>query len=124
MLLNMNQDGLALQKAILSGDPNLVYLVLQMLHRKLPLGDFFQILSKFPVASSLFELNIKNQDPQLLKDFYYQEDRGLDRVIFDIQQSYGSKSVEEVIEVWKDAGKRFSGIKELGNSGQVSLPSL
>ena len=82
----MEQDEVALVKAIESGDTDLgtstiflglilVFIVLQHLRRKVPLAQFFRVLNDKPVASQLFESWAKKHDRELLKDFYYQDDR-------------------------------------------------
>jgi vacuolar protein sorting-associated protein 16 len=53
----------------------LVFIVLQHLRRKLPLAQFFKVLNDKPMASQLFESWAKKHDRELLKDFYYQDDR-------------------------------------------------
>jgi vacuolar protein sorting-associated protein 16 len=52
-----------------------VFIVLQHLRRKLPLAQFFRVINDKPVASQLFESWAKKHDRELLKDFYYQDDR-------------------------------------------------
>lgn len=91
----MQEDELALLKAIESGDTDLgklihstwkrqlltfskVYLVIFQLKRKLPLGEFFRVINNKPLACSLLEVYCKEQDKELLKDFYYQDDRRID----------------------------------------------
>jgi Vps16, C-terminal region len=49
--------------------------VLQHLRKKLPLAQFFKVINDKPVASQLFEGWAKTHDRELLKDFYYQDDR-------------------------------------------------
>jgi hypothetical protein len=81
----MEQDEVALVKAIESGDTDLgtstiddsdsVFIVLQHLRAKLPLAQFFRVFNDKPVASQLFEGWAKKYDRELLKDFYYQDDR-------------------------------------------------
>lgn len=43
--------------------------------RKLPAAEFFRILSGKQLACSLFELYCLGQDVDMLRDFYYQDDR-------------------------------------------------
>jgi vacuolar protein sorting-associated protein 16 len=83
----MEQDEVALIKAIESGESELgtltlrfavltgVFTVLQQLRKKLPLAQFFRAVNDKPAASQLFESWAKNHDQELLKDFYYQDDR-------------------------------------------------
>lgn len=85
LLLNMEEDTVALDKAIESGDTDLVYFVLFQLKRKLPLAAFFRTINTRPVASALVEASARDGDTELLKDLYYQDDRPIEgsNLIFD-----------------------------------------
>ena len=78
LLLSMSKDELALDKAIASGDTDLVFFVLLHLKKTLPLATFFRTLSNRPLATALLESSARAQDQSLLKDLYYQDDRRLD----------------------------------------------
>ena len=79
LLLSMEEDQVALDKAIESGDTDLVYFVLYQLRRKLPLAAFFRAVNSRPVAAALVEsASLLEADNTLLKDLYYQDDRRLD----------------------------------------------
>jgi vacuolar protein sorting-associated protein 16 len=78
LLLNMEEDGIALDKAIESGDTDLVFFVLLQLRKKLPLASFFRTINTRPMASALVESSARAQDTELLKDMYYQDDRSID----------------------------------------------
>ena len=78
LLLNMEEDVIALDKAIESGDTDLVFFVLFQLRRKLPLASFFRTINSRPMASALVESSARAQDTGLLKDMYYQDDRPID----------------------------------------------
>lgn len=78
LLLKMEEDNLALDKALESGDTDLIYFVLLQLKRKLPLASFFRTINSRPVASALVETSARSQDVELLKDLYYQDDRPVD----------------------------------------------
>ena len=78
LLLSMSEDELALDKAIASGDTDLIFFVLLHLKKVLPLSSFFSLLAKRPLASALVESSARDQDRSLLKDLYYQDDRRID----------------------------------------------
>ena len=78
LLLSMSEDEIALDKAIASGDTDLVFFVLLHLKKTLPLASFFRLLTNRPMATALVESSARDQDQSLLKDFYYQDDRRLD----------------------------------------------
>ncbi|RJE18873.1 Vacuolar protein [Aspergillus sclerotialis] len=78
LLLSMEEDEIALDKAIESGDDDLVYYVLLHLKRKLPLASFFRMINTRPMASALVETSAQGHDTELLKDLFYQDDRPID----------------------------------------------
>ena len=78
LLLSMEEDEIALDKAIESGDSDLIFFVLLHLKKKLPLASFFRIINSRPVATSLIESTAQADDTELLKDLYYQDDRRID----------------------------------------------
>ncbi|THC94831.1 hypothetical protein EYZ11_005703 [Aspergillus tanneri] len=78
LLLNMEEDEIALEKAIESGDNDLVNYVLLHLKSKLPLASFFRMINSRPMASALVEATARLEDTELLKDLYYQDDRPID----------------------------------------------
>ncbi|KAL3432443.1 Vps16, N-terminal region-domain-containing protein [Aspergillus tetrazonus] len=78
LLLNMEEDEIALDKAIQSGDDDLVNYVLLHLKSKLPIASFFRMINTRPMASALVETTAREEDTELLKDLFYQDDRPLD----------------------------------------------
>ncbi|KAI1185917.1 vacuolar protein sorting-associated protein [Nemania serpens] len=79
LLLSMEEDEIALDKAIESGDSDLILFVLIQLKKKLPLASFFRVINARPAATALVESSAMLQsDNALLKDLYYQDDRRVD----------------------------------------------
>ena len=78
LLLSMEEDEIALDKAVESGDTDLIFFVLLQLRKKLPLASFFRVLNERPVATALVESSARLQDKDLLKHLYYQDDRRID----------------------------------------------
>lgn len=78
LLLSMEEDEIALDKAIESGDSDLMFFVLLQLKKKLPMASFFRVISSRPVATALIESSAQDGDTELLKDLYYQDDRRVD----------------------------------------------
>lgn len=87
LLLNMEEDEIALDKAIESGDTDLIYYVLLHLKKKLPLASFFRAISSRPVATALVEASAQPDDVELLKDLYYQDDRRVDGAGVFVQEA-------------------------------------
>ncbi|KAI0419987.1 vacuolar protein sorting-associated protein [Xylaria grammica] len=79
LLLSMEEDEIALDKAIESGDSDLIFFVLLQLKKKLPLASFFRVINVRPAATALVESSAMLEgDNALLKDLYYQDDRRVD----------------------------------------------
>lgn len=104
----MKEDTLALTKAVDSGDTDLgmcahfspsnreshspddlphiltheVYHVLLHLQRQLSLGDFFRLLEdggpRLAQATNLLQVYAREQNRELLRDYYFQDDRRVD----------------------------------------------
>ncbi|KAI8900653.1 Vps16, N-terminal region-domain-containing protein [Globomyces pollinis-pini] len=107
LLLRMNQNELALKRAIESGDTDLVYLVIFHMKRELSIPDFFRIINGKPLACSLLEVYAKQQDPTLLRDFYYQDDRRISNANLILSASYKEKVLEARLVELKAALKLF-----------------
>ena len=75
LLLSVGEDSIALDKAIESGDTDLILYVLLHLKKKMQLSSFFRTINSRPVASAIVEASAIDQDQELLKDLYYQDDR-------------------------------------------------
>ncbi|CDZ97788.1 Vacuolar assembly/sorting protein VPS16 [Phaffia rhodozyma] len=113
LLLSMREDRLAFDKAIDSGDTDLVYHVLLHLKSRLVLGDFFRIVDDRPSAAALLELYAKEQDREMLKDFYYQDDRRLESARLRLEEGYQSSDATERLAAFKAASKFFSEDRDL-----------
>jgi hypothetical protein len=105
LLLNMKEDNIALDKAIESGDTDLVYHVLLHLRKKLPLASFFRVINSRPVATALIESSAQDQDRDLLKDLYYQDDRRLDGSNLLLTEALTQTSLLSSIDKLKSASK-------------------
>lgn len=70
-------------------------MVIFHLKRKLPLGEFFRVINNKPMACDLLEVYCKEQDTELLKDFYYQDDRRLDSANFMLLEGFNDKVVTQ-----------------------------
>jgi len=141
----MKEDNLALVKSIESGDPNLgssppspsrpprstpkltnksgaektVYTVLLHLRRSHALGDFFRLLSPFPSACALLAVHARSNDVELLRDFYYQDDRRKEMACLKLEESLGEGEFGERVGRVREAGKAFGEDKEAGFETKV-----
>ena len=112
LLLSMEEDTLALDKAIESGDTDLVFFVLLHLKTKLPLAAFFRTLSSRPLASALVESSAAANDKALLKDLYYQDDRLLPSSNLLFQSALAQSSMQTKLDKLKLAAKTLADAKE------------
>jgi hypothetical protein len=112
LLLSMEEYELALVKSIQSGDTDLVYVVLLHLKRKLPLADFFKLVSTHPAASRLLEVYLKARDEDMLKEFYYQDDKRYESATFLFREGLQELDVNEKKIKVKSAYKQIKDQKE------------
>ena len=111
LLLSMDQDEIALDKAIESGDTDLIYIVLLHLKSKPPLASFFRILNKRPVATALVETSALAQDRELLKQLYYQDDRRLDGSNLLVLEALTSSTISSTLSKLESASKLLADSK-------------
>ena len=112
LLLSMEADEIALDKAIESGDTDLVFSVLLQMKNKLPLASFFRTLSSRPLALALVESSAASNDMSLLKDLYYQDDRPIDSSNLLFQEALEQPSNPKAIEKLKLAQRTLTESKD------------
>ncbi|KAI9878615.1 MAG: hypothetical protein M1830_000382 [Pleopsidium flavum] len=112
LLLSMEEDEIALDKAIESGDTDLVFFVLLHLKKKLPLASFFRVINNRPVATALVESSARAQDKELLKDLYYQDDRRLDGSNLLLSEALQQTNVQTKIDKLKLSARLLSDSKD------------
>lgn len=112
LLLSMEEDEIALNKAIESGDTDLVFYVLLQLKKKMPLATFLRTISEKPVAAALVESSAKAQDQELLKDLYYQDDRPVEGSNLLLEEAMQQPQVQAVIDKLKLAGRLLTDAKD------------
>ncbi|KAF6822914.1 hypothetical protein CPLU01_11735 [Colletotrichum plurivorum] len=113
LLLSMEEDELALDKAVESGDSDLVYTVLLQLKRKLPLAAFFRVINARPAATALVESAARREgDNALLKDLYYQDDRRVDGASVFLRESLRQPDARTASDKLALAAKLLSDSRE------------
>jgi hypothetical protein len=116
----MQQDELALNKSIESGDTDLVYLSLFHMKRKLSPPEFFRIVNSKPLACSLLEVYAKQQDLNLLRDFYYQDDRRVASANLILRSSYNDPNAENRVVEMKAAFRIYNEQKLTQNEAKTT----
>ncbi|KAJ3716820.1 Vps16, C-terminal region-domain-containing protein [Lentinula guzmanii] len=116
LLLSMKEDRLALQKAVDSGDTDLVYQVLLHLHKHLTLGSFFRLIEdggeQLAPASRLLQVYAREQDRDMLRDFYYSDDRRVESAVLALEEASRMQDPSARITAVKSAQKFFSEDKD------------
>ncbi|KAF8068755.1 vacuolar assembling/sorting protein VPS16 [Lyophyllum atratum] len=116
LLLTMKEDRLALEKAVDSGDTDLVYHVLLHLHKRLTLGDFFRLIEsggpKLAAASRLLEVYAREQNRNMLRDFYYSDDRRVESAVLSLDEASRLIDPSARLAAIKAAQKFFSDDKD------------
>lgn len=118
LLLSMEEDDIALDKALESGDQDLIYFVLLQLKQKLPLASFFRLINTRPVATALVETSARVQDTELLKDLFYQDDRPIDGSNLLFQEALKQKGVRDQAEKLNLASRLLSDSKDAASVSQ------
>lgn len=112
LLLNMEEDEIALDKAIQSGDSDLILFVLLQLKKKLPLASFFRVINSRPTATALVESSAQTDDGELLKDLYYQDDRRVDGANVFVREALKQPDSRAAIDKLALATKLLSDSKD------------
>ncbi|KAL3423212.1 vacuolar protein sorting-associated protein [Phlyctema vagabunda] len=112
LLLSMEEDEIALDKAIESGDSDLTLYVLLHLKKKLPLASFFRVINTRPVATAIIEASAQSDDAELLKDLYYQDDRRVDGANVFIREALEQSEPRTASDKLSLAAKLLSDSKE------------
>lgn len=91
LLLEMKEDRLALTKAVNSGDTDLIYSVLLHLQKSLSLGSFFRLIEDggpaLAPAARLLQVYAREQNKEMLRDFYYSDDRRVDSAVLSLEEA-------------------------------------
>lgn len=87
LLLSMREDNLALLKATQSGDSDLILSVLLSLRKQHSLGTFFRFLDNKPEAAAVLANYGRRYDRELIRDYWYQDDRRTESACFDLEEA-------------------------------------
>ncbi|KAK5122098.1 hypothetical protein LTR85_004344 [Meristemomyces frigidus] len=112
LLLSVGEESIALDKAIESGDTDLVFYVLLHLKKKISLSSFFRTINSRPVATAIVESSAIDQDLELLKDLYYQDDRRLEGSNLLLYEALSAPDITPATDKLKMAAKLLRDSKE------------
>merc|ERR1719345_526831 len=109
----MNEDALALEKAVNSGDTGLAQFVLLDLYQKFPgNGEFLSFINTRPAARDLFLQYCRENDPELLKDFYFSHDVLHETANLMIIDAFGDPALDSRIKTLKDAARHYTNARD------------
>jgi hypothetical protein len=78
-----------------------VYHVLLQLYHRLPLGTFFRLIedggSSLAPASRLLQVYAREQNPEMLRDFYYSDDRRVESAVLSLDEARRMKASCEFV---------------------------
>lgn len=145
LLLHMHEHRLALQRAVECGDADLIYYVLFRLQQRMSRGEFFRILQApleapdvplpsktvgvrppcdatyAALAASLLERYAREQDQELLRDFYFLDDRSTAQALLCIADApRDAARYGERVQALRRAAKYFSDDRERGLDARLS----
>ena len=68
-----------------------MYHVLLHLHKRLPLGTFFRLIedggARLAPASKLLQVYAREQNREMLRDFYYSDDRRVESAVLALEEA-------------------------------------
>eukprot|EP00002_Diphylleia_rotans_P004919 TRINITY_DN1382_c0_g2_i1.p1 TRINITY_DN1382_c0_g2~~TRINITY_DN1382_c0_g2_i1.p1 ORF type:complete len:828 (-),score=186.60 TRINITY_DN1382_c0_g2_i1:1462-3921(-) len=114
LLLSMQQDELALIKAIESGDTDLVYHVVLHLKRSKSLAEFFKLIRHKKLAEDLFVSFCKQQDLDLLKTYYYQSDLPIESAHVTALEAFKQQDMQSRSLGFRKASALYTEGKDVG----------
>lgn len=61
------------------------------LHKRLPLGSFFRLIEdagdRLALANRLLQVYAREQDREMLRDFYYSDDRRVESAVLSLEEA-------------------------------------
>ena len=101
-----------------------VYHVLLHLHKRLPLGNFFRLLEdggeRLSPATRLLQVYAREQNREMLRDFYYSDDRRVESATLLLEEAAGMTDQGAKITAIKAAQKFFSEDKDRAFEAKVT----
>ncbi|XP_052253971.1 vacuolar protein sorting-associated protein 16 homolog [Dreissena polymorpha] len=111
LLMKMKRENIALNKAIDSGDTDLIYFVLLHLKDALPKGEFFMAIRQLPVAYALYIQYCRQQSPALMEQLYDQEENHQEVATCKVMGSFKQERLEDRVAVLNEAKDSFTKAK-------------
>ena len=107
LLLDMGRNEIGLDKAISSGDPDLVYSVIFRLQKKMTRGDFLLAIRHRPVARNLYLDFCKKRERTTLYNLFQQDDMFMESGMMRVDETLDFETHEERKRLLVEARKDF-----------------
>lgn len=130
LLLSMQEEELALQKAINSEDTDLIYLVLIHLERSRPdMQAFYKLVYTHPEAANLLKVYYRNKvtpsDRSVLHNLLMFNKNYLEAGLAAVTQAYGHTNIDTRVQLLREASTLFgAGSRDLGFSKTMTDEQL
>ncbi|XP_066599627.1 vacuolar protein sorting-associated protein 16 homolog [Prorops nasuta] len=118
LLLTLEEQRPALNKAVDSGDTDLVYTVILHLRETMFLGNFQMFIKHCPLAMALYIKYCQSHNRETLRDIYNQNDDFHSQAIWFITESYQKKNTASRDALLQSAQENF---KHARNDTNASL---
>lgn len=107
LLIQMNERTRALEKAISSGDTDLVHHMVMHLKDTLTREKFLMTIQQLPVALNLYMQSCREEDKTELKNVYEMLDRKSDKASVCVEMACSAKTLPERLEMLDDAKRLY-----------------
>ncbi|ODV90044.1 hypothetical protein CANCADRAFT_1774 [Tortispora caseinolytica NRRL Y-17796] len=121
LLLRMEEDDVALQRAEESKNTDLILYTILILWKKLSLAEFFRLINSRPLASNVVRMLGEIEESSLLKDYYYQGDNLIGGALTLFADALEQDSLDSRLEKAMVASKVLADVKTSSlNSKNIS----
>eukprot|EP00823_Brevimastigomonas_motovehiculus_P004940 TRINITY_DN3388_c0_g1_i1.p1 TRINITY_DN3388_c0_g1~~TRINITY_DN3388_c0_g1_i1.p1 ORF type:complete len:857 (+),score=223.08 TRINITY_DN3388_c0_g1_i1:107-2677(+) len=131
LFMSMKNDEMALQKAIDSGDADLVFMVVLHISKTKDYKDFFALIRDKPSACSLYLQYCKARDPNSLQKFLFHQQRLVDSVHQLISEAYRAETIRDrlqglkiALQIYREKSTQSSSFLETAMKDQIDLLEL
>lgn len=107
LLLRLGVEQAALNKAVESGNTDLVYTVILYFQKNMPLANFEMSIKHCPLAMSLYIKYCQNHNREALLDIYVMHDDFHAQALWYIKESYNPRNVQTREALLKNAQEKF-----------------
>ncbi|XP_023245681.1 vacuolar protein sorting-associated protein 16 homolog [Copidosoma floridanum] len=97
LLLRLGEEKAALNKAVESGNTDLVYTVILHLREHMPLSDFQMTIMHCPLAMTLYTKYCQNHNRETLRDIFNQYDEYFSQALWFVRESYQNPTSKEAM---------------------------